>query len=327
MLIRKVVTSGLMVLMAIAGANAQVKSQTRQHKNYSVSKKYANNIKVEEQVSKFQDYSEMENVHPSDALYSSDWNNMNLNPYKMEIPDSFKIYVSDFQAPVINRVTSEYGPRWGRFHAGIDLALTVGDSVRAAFDGEVRISHKFNKNGYGWYVVIRHDNGLETLYGHLKKPLVEDNQHVNAGDVIGLGGNTGRSTGPHLHFETRFLGMPMNPRNIIDFDESVIIDDTYVISKDSSFVEWNDFHANYVRTKGGKYVKRRSAGKGKKQMAFMKNGASAVRPSSNGYHRVKNGDTLYGIARANNTTVANICKMNKMSESSTLKLGTVIRVR
>lgn len=315
MLLKKLMTCGLMMTMVLMGVTAQTKAKptVRQQGQYSVSKKYASNVKIEDQISKFEIYSDQDILHPADALYSSDWNNERLNPYQAELPDSFKIVVTNFEAPTINKVTSEYGPRWGRFHCGIDIAVSMGDSIKAAFDGEVRIGHKFNKNGYGWYVVIRHENGLETLYGHLKKSLVKNNQRVKAGDVIGLGGNTGRSTGPHLHFETRFLGTPMNPRNIIDFEESVILSDYYTISKDSSFSEWNDFHnprARYAKGKNGK--------KGG-NMAFMKNGVS--------YHKVRQGDNLYRIARTYGTSVSALCRLNNINENAILSLGKVLRLK
>ena len=112
-------------------------------------------------------------------------------------------------------MTSEFGPRWHRYHYGTDLQLRIGDSVVSAFDGVVRIV-KLSK-GYGNVILIRHNNGLETVYGHLSKQLVLPNQEVKAGELIAWGGNTGRSTGPHLHFETRYLGIPINPRELIDF--------------------------------------------------------------------------------------------------------------
>ena len=121
------------------------------------------------------------------------------------IPDTYTIDLTGFHMPTPStKITSPFGPRWRRMHNGLDLKVNIGDTIVAAFDGKVRIV-KYERRGYGKYVVIRHDNGLETVYGHLSKQLVEENQLVKAGEVIGLGGNTGRSTGSHLHFETRFL--------------------------------------------------------------------------------------------------------------------------
>ena len=125
-----------------------------------------------------------------------------------------------------------YRPRFRRIHKGIDLGLHVGDTVRAAFDGKVRIC-RYERRGYGYYVVIRHDNGMETVYGHLSKFIVKPDDRVKAGDPIALGGNTGRSTGPHLHFETRYMGLPINPADIIDFENKVPINGTYAFEREA----------------------------------------------------------------------------------------------
>ena len=152
-------------------------------------------------------------MFPADELYGSNWENKWVDPFrgksKVNFPDSFAIDCSSFVYPIVidsmARITSKYGPRRRRMHKGIDLKVLKGDTIRTSFDGKVRIKG-YERRGYGYYVVIRHPNGLETVYGHLSKILVEENQIVRAGETIGLGGNTGRSTGSHLHFETRFLG-------------------------------------------------------------------------------------------------------------------------
>ena len=119
-------------------------------------------------------------------------------------------------------MTSNFGARWGRQHEGLDIKVYIGDTIRAAFSGKVRMV-KYNPGGYGKYVVIRHNNGLETTYGHLSAQLVEENQEVRAGEPIGLGGNTGRSTGSHLHFETRLCGVAINPALMFDFREQDVV--------------------------------------------------------------------------------------------------------
>ena len=101
-------------------------------------------------------------------------------------------------------------------HYGVDLKAEIGDTIRSSFEGKVRIT-RFNRDGYGFYVIIRHPNGIETLYGHLSKFLVKENQYVKAGQPIALSGNTGRSTGPHLHYEMRYMGRAMNPEKLVDF--------------------------------------------------------------------------------------------------------------
>ncbi|MCR5445432.1 MAG: RNA polymerase factor sigma-54 [Bacteroidales bacterium] len=135
------------------------------------------------------------------------------------LPDEINLLLirdsADFCFPVRGVKTSPYGWRWQRGHHGVDIALRIGDPVRAAFSGTVRVASRMG--GYGNCIVLRHPNGLETLYGHLSKINVTTNQQVEAGDIIGLGGNTGRSTGPHLHFECRFLYQTFDPEWILDF--------------------------------------------------------------------------------------------------------------
>ena len=141
---------------------------------------------------------EKENLmFPADELYGSNWENRWVDPFrgaaKVNFPDSFAIDCSSFVYPIaidsMARITSKYGPRRRRMHKGIDLKVLKGDTIRAAFNGKVRIK-AFERRGYGYYVVLRHPNGLETIYGHLSKILVEENQIVRAGETIGLGGNT-----------------------------------------------------------------------------------------------------------------------------------------
>lgn len=170
----------------------------------------------------------------NNEIYATFWNSDRVNPYgtAVTIPEHHDIDVSEYTTPTPGHVTSNYGyrSRFGRMHYGIDLKLQVGDTVRAAFTGKVRLT-KYEGRGYGYYVVIRHDNGLETVYGHLSRFLVKPNQFVKAGDPIALGGNTGRSTGAHLHFETRYLGIPINPAAIIDFENGVPHKDLFAFDK------------------------------------------------------------------------------------------------
>ncbi len=182
----------------------------------------------------------MEEMKRREALDNAEvfgqyWESERVNPYgNITIPETANINVSGFVTPVKSKVTSPYGwrARFGRMHRGVDLSLRVGDTVRCAFSGKVRLT-KYEGKGYGYYVVVRHDNGMETVYGHLSKFLVKPNQRVKAGEPIALGGNTGRSTGPHLHFETRYLGLAINPEAIIDFNNGTTHKDIFAFSKDS----------------------------------------------------------------------------------------------
>ena len=164
--------------------------------------------------------------NPSGKLYS-EWSNKYAHR-ATELPDSFRIDLRNFCMPTDSRlITSNYGRRWGRMHKGIDVKVYIGDTIRAAFNGKVRVV-RYEANGYGNFVVIRHHNGLETIYGHMSKHLVQENQNVRAGDPIGLGGNTGRSTGSHLHFETRLCGVALNPALMFDFRNQDVTNDYYV---------------------------------------------------------------------------------------------------
>ena len=232
--------------------------------------------------------------YPALSLYPN-WNNQYVHAYgNAIIPDTYTIDLTGFHMPTPStKITSPFGPRWRRMHNGLDLKVNIGDTIVAAFDGKVRIV-KYERRGYGKYVVIRHDNGLETVYGHLSKQLVEDNQLVKAGEPIGLGGNTGRSTGSHLHFETRFLGIAINPIYMFDFPKQDIVADTYT----------------FRRTQGSK-----RAGSHDTQVAD-----GTIR-----YHKVKSGDTLSRIAKLRGVSVSTLCKLNRIKPTTTLRIGQVLR--
>ena len=232
--------------------------------------------------------------YPALSLYPN-WNNQYVHAYgNAIIPDTYTIDLTGFHMPTPStKITSPFGPRWRRMHNGLDLKVNIGDTIVAAFDGKVRIV-KYERRVYGKYVVIRHDNGLETVYGHLSKQLVEENQLVKAGEVIGLGGNTGRSTGSHLHFETRFLGIAINPIYMFDFPKQDIVADTYTFRK-------------------AKGVKR--AGSHDTQVAD-----GTIR-----YHKVKSGDTLSRIAKLRGVSVSTLCKLNRIKPTTTLRIGQVLR--
>ena len=232
--------------------------------------------------------------YPALSLYPN-WNNQYVHAYgNAIIPDTYTIDLTGFHMPTPStKITSPFGPRWRRMHNGLDLKVNIGDTIVAAFDGKVRIV-KYERRGYGKYVVIRHDNGLETVYGHLSKQLVEENQLVKAGEVIGLGGNTGRSTGSHLHFETRFLGIAINPIYMFDFPKQDIVADTYTFRK-------------------AKGVKR--AGSHDTQVAD-----GTIR-----YHKVKSGDTLSRIAKLRGVSVSTLCKLNRIKPTTTLRIGQGLR--
>lgn len=168
---------------------------------------------------------------PSADLYDYTWNTHNVAAKTEVVPNNYKIDLRNFSMPIKQKfITSNFGKRWNRNHNGIDIKAYLGDTIYAAFDGKVRVS-RYNEGGYGKFIVIRHYNGLETVYAHLSKQLVTVNQEVKARQPIGLAGNTGRSTGTHLHFETRFCGIPINPREFFSFEMQDITSDFYIWKK------------------------------------------------------------------------------------------------
>ena len=258
----------------------------------------------------------------ANALYE-DWNNTYAHR-ATELPDSFRITLKHFCMPTESRVvTSNFGPRWGRTHKGIDIKVYIGDTIRAAFPGKVRMV-KYEAAGYGKYVVIRHQNGLETIYGHMSNWLVKEDEVVKAGQPIGLGGNTGRSTGSHLHFETRLCGVALNPALMFDFRNQDIVDDYYMFRKDR--YESESIAANQLRGKvgNGSYTaaevrgEKTQANNAKKERIENKN--SEIR-----YHKVAAGETLYSIAKRRKVTVDDLCRLNHLTRDIKVRPGQLLR--
>ena len=271
--------------------------------------------------------SEVTATSPAAQLYE-DWSNEYVHR-QTTLPDSFLIDLRDFAMPSTSRViTSNFGPRWHRQHKGLDIKLNTGDTVVAAFSGKVRIvRNEGDRKGYGKYVVIRHPNGLETIYGHLSKQLVVENQEVRAGEVIGLGGSTGRSTGSHLHFETRLCGTALNPALMFDFYNQDVVGDYYMFRKATYNQE--SLVATRLRGVGGTggtdntdYAQ--LAQKQQKHQTSTMQPASAQRHQSS-YHKVKRGETLSAIARKHGTTVNALCRLNRITQRTVLKPGQILK--
>lgn len=233
MKLRNKIIIGLLISSSSLALFAQSKADrhSRAHKDLIANQSRNQNHKLINQ-SSFLDFSD-DNLEPEIDIYKEGWNSKRVNPFsEKEVPDQYTINVTGYVMPVMGPVTSNYGyrPKFGRTHKGIDLKLNSNDTVVAAFEGRIRVVN-YEAKGYGNYVIIRHPNGLETVYGHLNKQLVKEEQYVRAGQPIGLGGSTGRSTGPHLHFETRFMGYPINPAAIFDFANHCTHTDQYTFSK------------------------------------------------------------------------------------------------
>lgn len=265
-----------------------------------------------------------EAVMTVNKLYD-DWNNTYAHR-ATELPDSFRINLKHFCMPTESRVvTSNFGPRWGRSHKGLDIKVYIGDTIRAAFSGKVRMV-KNEPAGYGKYVVIRHSNGLETIYGHMSGWLVKEDEVVKAGQPIGLGGNTGRSTGSHLHFETRLCGVALNPALMFDFRNQDVVDDYYMFRKDS--YEKESVVANQLRGKvgNGGYVASDVRGEtmlGGKPVDDKK--PAETRNAEIRYHKVAAGETLYGIAKRRKVTVDELCKLNHITRDIKVRPGQLLR--
>lgn len=256
-----------------------------------------------------------EKYNPSADLYE-DWNNVYAHR-ETELPDSFRIDLRGFHMPTDSRVlTSNFGARWGRQHKGLDIKVYIGDTIRAAFSGKIRIV-KYEPKGYGKYVVIRHHNGLETIYGHMSKHLVVENQEVKAGEPIGLGGNTGRSTGSHLHFETRLCGVALNPALMFDFRNQDVVGDFYMFRRSKYAAE--SAQATRLRGVGGVTANDNDQDD---ELEI----AAAPRTSSNvHFHKVKKGDTLQAIARKHHTTIAKLCELNHIGKNIRLRPGQILK--
>ena len=234
-----------------------------------------------------------ENVIPSDKMYPT-WTNSVVH-YNSVMPDSFRIDLRNYVMPTPSvKITDIFGyrPNRRRMHNGLDIKVQTGDTIYAAFDGKVRVT-SYQRRGYGHYVVIRHNNGIETLYAHLSKKLVEANDNVKAGDPIGLGGNTGRSSGSHLHFETILMGKCLDPALMFDFKNQKMTGDSFL-----------------YRKPGSKYIE---------------NGQVKIAGPEKKYHKVKSGDTVERIARKYGVSQRRIFELNGLNSKSIIKPGQQLR--
>ena len=255
---------------------------------------------------------------PASELYAN-WDNRYAHR-ATKLPETYRIDLRHFCMPTTSRViTSNFGSRWGGQHKGLDIKVYIGDTIRSAFSGKVRIV-RYEGGGYGKYIVIRHNNGLETIYGHLSKQLVKENQEVRAGEVIGLGGNTGRSTGSHLHFETRLCGVALNPALMFDFREQDVTGDYYAFNK--ATYDSESITATRLRGKqDGSTIARENKAE---DFATNDRMTSGLKDQVQ-YHKVVKGETLDAISKKRGVSIEKICKLNHITKKMRLRPGQILR--
>lgn len=252
----------------------------------------------------------MDEQEPEPDIYTEGWNSRSVNPFKeSQVPDREVLNVRGYHTPHPGRVSSPYGyrARFGRMHKGVDISLKLNDTIYAAYDGKVRLTN-YEPKGYGNYIILRHPNKLETVYGHLNKILVKPNQVVKAGQPIGLGGSTGRSTGPHLHFETRFMGYAINPAAIINFSNGTVHTDSYTFTK-QTYQQPRNFTPN----------------DNKKKVEQPHNRYQAAAATET--YTVKRGDSVGSIARAYGISTTTLRRLNNMSSTERITIGQVLKVK
>ncbi len=283
--------------------------------------------------------------NPAGDIYST-WDHTSALIAPGALPPNYKVDLRGFAMPTPSRkITSKFGPRWGRQHKGLDIKVYIGDTIYAAFDGKVRIV-KYNAGGWGYYVVLRHPNGLETLYGHLSKQLVKEDEIVRAGQPIGLGGNSGASTGSHLHFETRLLGTAINPALMFDFEAQDVTGDFYLVKSGtieqthlSSSQKGGSSHAGdvAVNNQSNRLSPAGETGKGSTIKAPVIAPAANEAPVSSTptqeegkttkevTYVVKDKDTPWRIATNHGITVEQLYKLNGLKQGSPIYTGQVLK--
>lgn len=204
---------------------------------------------------------------------------------------------ADFFRPVPGFITSHFGwrPNFQRMHHGVDLSLQIGDTVRAAISGTVK-HISYDADGYGQYVVMLHPDGMETVYGHLSYALVSQGQFVYAGQPVAIGGNTGNSTGPHLHFEARVGGVAVDPTLLFDFYGTFRYYDEAATSQESTPKVPVYSHQSKSLKKAETYI-------------------------------VRYGDTLESVARQAGLSVTRLCQLNMLESSGPLPVGRMLKLK
>ena len=268
-------------------------------------------------------------------VYTQHWDTTGVFAYRdiayNDLPPVVELKLVDdltqFKSPVTGKVLSKYGPRRRRNHNGVDIPLRPGEPVYATFDGRVRYA-KYNTGGYGNLVIVRHRNGLETWNAHLSKLNVKPNDYVKAGQVIGFSGNTGRSRGPHLHYEMRYQDQTFDPEFIVDFETGQLKYQTFALEK--SFFNIHS-RASEILAEEDEYdlpllttqhtLDQIAEAQQKEKKAAVQQKPAGISSSGAIYHTIKSGDMLGKLAIRYGVTIDQICRLNGITRNTVLRLG------
>jgi len=302
-----------------------------------------------------------------DAVFTENWITdvafVYDNIRATDLPETVSIPLvrngEQFRATWYGKISSGYKMRWGRHHHGVDIGLKTGDPVFAAWDGVVRYA-QWNKAGYGNCVIIRHKNGLETVHGHLSKIHVRPNQYVTSGDTIGLGGSTGRSTGPHLHFEVRYKDFSIDPELLIDYNSQTLRADTFTLlrsnirgnrySIERTSIESNLPASDSLSIKTGTIIdsskQQITVGSETKKPDFIqitpvvqpeKTTNNTTKKETTGKktpakklpktYTIRKGDTYSSISKKTGVPIATLRKLNPKQKETRLMPGKLLRIR
>lgn len=262
------------------------------------------------------------NAITANEIYASSWDTERAHPYSSEVqsqlPDSLTIDLRDFAMPTPSRlVTSNFGyrPRFRRQHKGLDIKVYTGDTIYAAFPGKVRVV-RYDRGGYGKYIVMRHPNGLETIYGHLSKQLVKTDQEVQAGEPIGLGGNTGLSFGSHLHFETRVLGEAIDPALLFDFAAQDVTADLFTYHRKG---------AGKGRASATSRILARNEGGSELDAEEVVATVDEANEPASHFYKVRSRETLTEVAHKLGISKQRLAKANSLTTGAKLRTGQILR--
>jgi LysM repeat protein len=292
--------------------------------------KSTENLEIESVLDSIYNSDSLNTVFPAYNLYKSLWNNTNIKYPNSDFTNKNDTIVfslvsfgeSAYCQPFKGRILSKFGPRHGRMHTGTDIKLNLGDSVLCAFDGRVRLAKRFS--GYGNLVLVRHNNGLETIYAHLKSISVKVNDTIRAGGLIGHGGRTGRATTEHLHFETRIFGDPFDSNKYIDFDKFALRSNTLYYCNKKIFIDPENGKIDKFAVPENVLAQNDSIKMPKSISSTAR--ASAVAMDNPIQHIISQGDNLWTISKKYNTTIKSICELNKIYTNQVLKIGTILYI-